>query len=85
MSRRYYNKRASDLKTGDIVEILVQIDNGLYDPELENRQWYGKVEVLREELIEVLWRRYRQHYSSTDEKDEELENAYRTYLKYYLK
>jgi len=85
MSRRYYNKRASDLKTRDIVEILVQIDNGLYDPELENKQWYGKVEILREELIEVLWRRYRQHYSNSDEKDEELENAYRTYLKYYLK
>ena len=85
MSRRYYNKRATDLSTDDIVNILGQIDNGLYDPELDKRGWYYKVEVLREELIEVLWRRYRQHYSSTDEKSKELERAYNTYLKYYLK
>lgn len=84
MSRRYYNKRGSDLSTDDIVDILVQIDNGLFDKKMDEMGWYGKIEIFREELIEVLLRRYRAHYGLQNKRNDALDRAYATYLKHYM-
>jgi len=84
MSRRYYNKRATDLTTDDIVDILLQIDNGLFDRKLDDMGWYGKIEIFREELIEVLLSRYRGHYVLDNSVSISLDRAYETYLKYYI-
>ena len=84
MSRRYYNRRGSDLSTDDIVDILIQIDNGLFDKKLEDMGWYGKIEIFREEMIEVLLRRYRAHYGLQNKRSESLDRAYATYLKHYM-
>jgi len=84
MSRRYYNKRGNDLTTDKIVDICVQIDNGLFDRKLDERDWYGKIEIFREEMIEVLLRRYRAHYVLDNKPNLSLDRAYETYLKYYI-
>lgn len=84
MSRRYYNKRANDLTTDELVDIVVQIDNGLFDKKLDDMGWYGKIEVFRDEVIEVLLRRYRAHYVMDNKRSDSLDRAYKTYLKYYM-
>jgi hypothetical protein len=62
----------------------VQIDNGLFDRKLDERDWYGKIEIFREEMIEVLLRRYRAHYVLDNKPNLSLDRAYETYLKYYI-
>lgn len=84
MSRRYFNKRGNDLTTDDIVGILFQIDNGLFDKKIEIKGWYKKLEVFREEMIEVLLRRYRGHYVLDNKRSNSLDRAYDTYLKHYM-
>ena len=84
-SRDYFNKRCINMTTDDIVDILIQIDNGLYDEELDNREWYEKASVLRAELIEILLKRYREYYLFADRKNKSLDRAYNTYLKHYIK
>ena len=84
MSRRYFFKRASDLPTGKLTEILIDIDNGTFDDKLEEKNWYRKMDVFREEIIEILLRRYRSHYTYTNKKDECLDKVYNLYLKHYL-
>ena len=84
MSRRYFFKRASDLTTDNLTEILADIDNGSFDNKLEEKNWFHKMDVFREEIIEILLRRYRSHYSFTSKRDESLDKAYYLYLKHYL-
>jgi hypothetical protein len=73
------------MTTDDIVDIIIQIDNGLYDEYLESREWFGKLNILREELIEILLKRYREYYLFADRKNNSLDRAYNTYLKHYIK
>jgi hypothetical protein len=73
------------MTTDDIVDIIMQIDNGLYDEDLEERNWYGKLDILRAELIEILLKRYREYYLFADRKNKSLDRAYNTYLKHYIK
>jgi len=84
-SRDYFNKRCINMTTDDIVDIIMQIDNGLYDEDLEARNWYGKLTVFRAELIEILLKRYREYYLFADRKNKSLDMAYNTYLKHYIK
>ena len=84
MSRRYFFKRASDLNTENLINILGDIDNGSFDNKLEEKNWYYKMDIFREEIIEILLRRYRSHYSLTSNKDEFLDKAYNIYLKHYI-
>jgi hypothetical protein len=84
-SKDYFNKRCINMTTDDIVDIIVQIDNGLFDEELDNREWYNKADILREELIEILLKRYREYYLFADRKNKSLDRAYNTYLKHYIK
>lgn len=84
MSRRYFFKRASDLTTDKLTEILIDIDNGTFDYKLDEKNWYYKMDIFREEIIEILLRRYRSHYSYTYKKDEALDRVYNLYLKHYL-
>jgi len=84
-SRDYFYDRCVHMTTDDIVEIILQIDNGLYDEDLEKRNWYGKLTVLRAELIEILLKRYREYYLFSDRKNKSLDRAYTTYLKHYIK
>jgi len=84
MSRRYFFKRASDLNTEKLTNILVDIDNGTFDQKLDEKDWYYKMDLFREEIIEILLRRYRSHYSFTNNKDEQLNRAYSLYLRHYL-
>lgn len=85
MSRRYYNKRGNDLSTDEIVDILVNIDNGEYDDKVDEKNWYNKLDNFRDEMIEILLRRYRGHYVFSNRKDKALERAYNIYLKHYVK
>jgi len=73
------------MNTDDIVDILMQIDNGLYDEELEAREWFEKLSLLRAELIEILLKRYREYYLFAERKNKSLDRAYNTYLKHYIK
>ncbi len=84
-SRDYFYDRCVHMNTDDIVDIIIQIDNGLYDEDLEANNWYGKLTVLREELIEILLKRYREYYLFADRKNKSLDRAYNTYLKHYIK
>jgi len=84
-SRDYFKSRCVNMTTDDIVDIIMQIDNGLYDEDLEERNWYGKLDILRAELIEILLKRYREYYLFADRKNKSLDRAYNTYLKHYIK
>jgi hypothetical protein len=84
-SRDYFYERCVHMTTDDIVDIIIQIDNGLYDEYLESREWFGKLNILREELIEILLKRYREYYLFADRKNNSLDRAYNTYLKHYIK
>ncbi len=84
MSRRYFFKRASDLPTEKLTDILIDIDNGSFDDKLEERNWYRKMDAFREEIIEILLRRYRSHYTYENGINEELDRAYNLYLRHYL-
>ena len=84
-SRDYFKSRCVHMTTDDIVDIIMQIDNGLYDEDLEARNWYGKLTVFRAELIEILLKRYREYYLFADRKNKSLDRAYSTYLKHYIK
>ena len=70
-SRDYFKSRCVHMTTDDIVDIIMQIDNGLYDEEIEAHEWLNKLTVLRAELIEILLK--------------SLDMAYNTYLKHYIK
>jgi len=84
-SRDYFYNRCVHMTTDDIVDILMQIDNGLYDEELEAREWFEKLSLLRVELIEILLKRYREYYLFAERKNKSLDRAYNTYLKHYIK
>jgi len=84
MSRRYFFRRASDISNNDLTNILVDIDNGYFDPKLESNSWFEKLDIFREEVIEILLRRYRSHYGFTSNHDESLDKAYQLYLRHYL-
>jgi hypothetical protein len=84
-SRYYFYARCVHMTTDDIVDIIMQIDNGLYDEDLEARNWYGKLTIFRTELIEILLKRYREYYLFADRKNKSLDRAYNTYLKHYIK
>lgn len=84
-SRDYFYERCVHMTTDDIVDIIIQIDNGLYDEALEAHEWFEKLTILREELIEILLKRYREYYLFADRKNKSLDRAYNTYLKHYIK
>ena len=84
-SRDYFKSRCVNMTTDDIVDIIMQIDNGLYDEDLEARNWYGKLTVFRAELIEILLKRFMEYYLFADRKNKSLDMAYSTYLKHYIK
>lgn len=84
-SRNYFYERCIHMTTDDIVDIIIQIDNGLYDEDIESREWFGKLTILRSELIEILLKRYREYYLFADRKNKSLDRAYNTYLKHYIK
>jgi hypothetical protein len=84
-SREYFKSRCVHMTTDDIVDIIMQIDNGLYDKDLEERNWYAKLDILRAELIEILLKRYREYYLFADRKNKSLDRAYNIYLKHYIK
>ena len=80
----YYFRRASDLKTDQLVDIVMDIDNGHYDEIVDERYWYDKITRFRAETIEVLLKRYQAHYLYNNKADNELNRAYRMYLRHYL-
>ena len=84
-SRDYFKNRCVNMTTDDIVDIIIQIDNGLYDEDLEAREWFGKLTILRAELIEILLKSYREYYLFADRRNKSLDRAYNTYLKHYIK
>jgi hypothetical protein len=84
-SRDYFKNRCVHMTTDDIVDIIVQIDNGLYDEDIEARDWLGKLTILRAELIDILLKRYREYYLFAERKNKSLDRAYNTYLKHYIK
>jgi len=84
-SREYFKNRCVHMTTDDIVDIILQIDNGLYDEELDAREWFGKLTIFRAELIEILLKRYREYYLFAERKNKSLDRAYNTYLKHYIK
>ncbi len=84
-SRDYFYERCVHMTTDDIVDIIIQMDNGLYDEALEAHEWFEKLTILREELIEILLKRYREYYLFADRKNKSLDRAYNTYLKHYIK
>jgi len=84
MSRKYFFQKASNLSSEELLQILVDIDNGFFDKELDKRDWFDKMDIFREEMIEVLLRRYRTHYLYTSKKDDILEKAYSIYLRHYI-
>jgi len=84
-SREYFKNRCVHMTTDDIVDIILQIDNGLYDEELDAREWFGKLTIFRAELIEILLKRYREYYLFADRKNKSLDRAYNIYLKHYIK
>ena len=80
----YYFRRASDLKTDQLVDIVMDIDNGHYDETVDEREWYDKIRRFRTEIIEVLLKRYQAHYLYNNKTDKELNRAYRMYLRHYI-
>ncbi len=84
-SRDYFKNRCVNMTTDDIVDIIIQIDNGLYDEDIEAHDWLGKLTILREELIEILLKRYREYYLFAERRNKSLDRAYSTYLKHYIK
>jgi len=84
MSRRYFFKRASDLNNEDLTNILIEIDNGYFDDRLEKNNWYNKLDIFREEVIEILLRRYRANKLFNSCRDDSLEKAFGLYLKHYM-
>jgi len=84
MSRRYFFRRASDLNNEDLTNILVEIDNGFYDEKLDLNDWFEKMDIFREEVIEILLRRYRSNKIFGSNRDNSLEKAYQLYLRHYL-
>ena len=80
----YYFRRASDLKTDQLVDIVMDIDNGHYDEIVDEKEWYHKISRFRTEIIEVLLKRYQAHYLYNNRADNELNRAYRMYLRHYL-
>ena len=58
----YYFRRASDLKTDQLVDIVMDIDNGHYDEIVDEKEWFNKITRFRNEIIEVLLKRYQAHH-----------------------
>ena len=80
----YYFRRASDLKTDQLVDIVMDIDNGHYDEIVDEKEWFNKITRFRNEIIEVLLKRYQAHHLYNNKVDSELNRAYRMYLRHYL-
>ncbi len=80
----YYFRRASDLKTDQLVDIVMDIDNGHYDEIVDENEWFNKITRFRNEIIEVLLKRYQAHHLYNNKADNELNRAYRMYLRHYL-
>ena len=43
----YYFRRASDLKTDQLVDIVMDIDNGHYDEIVDENEWFNKITRFR--------------------------------------
>lgn len=79
-----YLKKISGIRTCEVVDILINLDNGLFDKEVEEKRWYNKLEKFRETAIEVLIRRYLNYYEYHSKRNLDLDRAYQVYLKYYI-
>ena len=79
-----YFKKISGIRTTDVVNILINLDNGLFDKEIEKKNWYPKLEKFRDTAIDVLIKRYVNYYEYHTKKNLELDKAYQLYLKYYI-
>jgi hypothetical protein len=79
----YYFRRATNLETSQLIDIIMDIDNGYYDIELDKNDWFDKVQKFRIEIIEVLIKRYEAHHLYNNKNDDELNKAYRLYIRHY--
>ena len=82
--RDKYFKKISGIRTCEVVDILINLDNGLFDKGIEEKNWYGKLEKFRETAIDVLIKRYLNYYEYHSRKNIDLDWAYQVYLKYYI-
>ena len=83
MHQSFFNK-LTGIRTEEILDILINLDNGLFDKEVENKNWFLKIDKFREAAIEVLIKRYLRYYEFNHKKNNNLEKAYNLYLKYYI-
>ena len=68
------------INTKDLTSLLINIDNGFVDEEAEINNSYDKLDIYRNQIINILIKRY-----ELNNLDPDIINAYNLYLKFYLR
>ena len=80
--------KIENLSTKEILSFLIQIDNGLFDEEVEYFNKYEELEIYRNNIINILIKRYENYINNRENMCEEeifnLEKAFSIYLRFYL-
>lgn len=80
--------KIENLNTTDILSFLIQIDNGLFDEEVEVFNKYEELEIYRNNIIKILIKRYENYINNRenicDDEIFNLEKAFSIYLRFYL-
>lgn len=74
------------ISTNNLINLLIQMDNGLFDNEIEYFNKYDSFEKYRNNIISILFNRYSEYIESNKKNIacDDLEKAYETYLRFYL-
>ena len=81
-------EKIENLNTKDILSFLMQIDNGLFDEEVEFFNKYDELENYRNGIIKILIKRYEKYIENRENISNNeiynLEKAFSIYLRFYL-
>lgn len=81
-------EKIENFNTNDILNFLIQIDNGLFDEEIEYFNKYEELENYRNNIINILIKRYNKYIENkeniSDNEIFNLEKAFSIYLRFYL-
>ena len=83
MNKNFFHK-IRRIKTSEILDIISLIDNGFYDDEINNNNWFNKCEEFRKSAIEVLLQRYINYYQYNERRSKYLDKAFQLYLRHYI-
>lgn len=78
---RILNEKLIKLDTNELIQLLMDIDNGFIDDIIDTHNKYNTLEYYRKQIIEII--DYRYVSTEPSNRDKDLETAYNCYLRYY--